>query len=269
MSTRLLFALVSLAAALVMGAATTSLRAAPISKAASSQPFAERSHLTKVEYGCGWDTACPPRPWYGQRSYRTPHVYIENNYGTVNVYRTPRRSYRQPAYSSWRWREREYDGRRDYDDWRGYKRCDGDACAESCGIVCWYRRIRDGYCGHGCDAYREQARYERDYPDCRDENCPRYRDEDYPRYRDESYTRCRGGDYTRCRDEDYARCRGGDYPRCRDEDYARPTRYRTSPRDRYDDAPARNRYDAPPVRFERPSNDERVPLRRFSGPKYP
>jgi hypothetical protein len=25
---------------------------------------------------------------------------------------------------------------------------------ESCGIKCWYRKLRDGYCGRGCDYYR-------------------------------------------------------------------------------------------------------------------
>jgi hypothetical protein len=237
MSGRLFFGLVSLAAAIVAGAAMTSLHAAPMSKAASSLPSTEPSRLTKVDYRCGWDYACPPRPSYGQRSYRTPQVYIENNYGTVNVYRTPRRNYRRHAHSSWRWRERDDDDGRAYDDWRGYKRCGGDSCGESCGIVCWYRRIRDGYCGHGCETYREQARYERDYPDCRDDDCPRYRDADYRRYRD------------------------ADYRRYRDDDYRRPSRYWTSRRERYDDAP--------PVRFERPRSDERIPLRLYSGPKYP
>jgi hypothetical protein len=213
MRERLLFTLVSLVAAIVMSAAVTSLSAAPISKATSSLPSTEPSYLSKAQYGCGWDYACPPHPWYGRRIYRTPQVYIENNYGTVNVYQTPRRTYRKPAYSWRRWRDRDYEDSRAYYDWRHYKRCDGDVCGESCGLVCWYRRIRDGYCGHGCQTYREQARDERDYPDCREDDCPT------------------------------------------------PPRYRYRPRERYDDVP--------PVRFERPSNDERVPLRRFNGPKYP
>jgi hypothetical protein len=25
---------------------------------------------------------------------------------------------------------------------------------ESCGVKCWYRKLRDGYCGRGCDYYR-------------------------------------------------------------------------------------------------------------------
>jgi hypothetical protein len=216
MSWRLLFALVSLAAVIVMDAAATSLSAAPIAKAASSLPSAQPSHLTKAQYGCGWDYPCPPRPSYGRRSYRTPQVYIENNYGTVNVYQTPRRSYRGPSRRWWRDR---YD-----EDRRRYNRCDGDGCRESCGLVCWYRRIRDGYCGHGCQTYREQERYERYYP------------------------------------------------ADRGEDYSRPTyyeRYRYWRRERYDER-HRERYDdAPSVRFERPSSDERIPLRRFNGPTYP
>lgn len=205
------FALGYFFAALVMCAAPASLVAAPVSKAASSLPSTELSTLTKIQSGCGWDYACPPRPWYGRRSHHTSQVYIENNYGTVNVYQAGR-AHRRPHQSSWRWRESG--DWRAYDDWRDDRRCDGDVCGEACGLVCWYRRIRDGYCGHGCDAYREQAQYERDYPDCRDEDCPR------------------------------------------------PASYRAAPRlERYDDSP--------PVRYERPSNDERIPLRRFNGPKYP
>jgi hypothetical protein len=212
MRKRLVLALAFCAAAMGMSAAATSLFAAPLSRAALSLSYAGSSSFTKAQYGCGWEYACPPRPWFGRRSRAEPQVYIENNYGTVNIYQGGRRHYRRPAYDPWRWRERDGEDRRDYrpcyGDSCGYRRCDGDTCGESCGIVCWYRRVRNGYCGHGCEAYREQARDERYY-----------------------------------------------------DEYDDPRPYGYSPRPRYEDEP--------PARFERPSKDERIPLRRFYGPKYP
>ncbi len=195
MKKRLFLALAFCAVALGVGAAATSLFAAPLSKAAFSLSFAGSSSVTKAQYGCGWDYACPPRPWFGRRPHATPQVYIENNYGTVNIYPGSRRYYHRPR-------------ERDYQEWRSYRRCDGDSCGQSCGILCWYRRVRRGYCGHGCEAYREQAR-------------------------DERYS--------------------GEY------DYPRPYGY----------SPHARSEDGPPARFERPSEDERVPLRRFYGPTYP
>jgi hypothetical protein len=206
MKRRMLFALVFCAAA-VSFIAAPSLYAAPTSKAAAALASAETSSLLRAQYsGCGWDYACPPRPWYGRRSYRTPQVYIENNYGSVNVYRNGRYAY--PTRRS----ERRYP-----------TDCGDSPCVESCGVLCWYRRIRDGYCGHGCESYREQARYEREYED---------------------------------------------------HDYSRRYYYRSWRRS-YEETPPeyrswRRSYEgAPPVRFERPSDDERVPLRPYRGPKYP
>ncbi len=71
-------------------AATITLSAAPLSHGASALAPTETSTLVRVQYGCGWDYACPPRPSYGRRSSGTPQVYIENNYGTVNLYQNGR-----------------------------------------------------------------------------------------------------------------------------------------------------------------------------------
>ncbi len=205
MKRRLLLALIFAAVAIAMSVFTTKSYAAPFSQAARSLSSVETSPVIKVEYGCGWDYACPPRPWYGRRSYRTPHVYIENNYGTVNVYLNRRRHhYRPPHYDHpWRWSEGYYES-------RGYRRCEGDSCEEGgCGLYCWYHRVRNGYCGHGCEEYREHVRFERDY---------------------------------------------------RLFEYPRPYVHRYTPREDYDDGYAR---------FQRPGDDERVPLRRYYGPKYP
>jgi hypothetical protein len=206
MKRRTLLAFLFCAVGFAFCASPTTLYAAPLSAAASTLASAETSTLARVEYGCGWDYACPPRPWYGRRSHRSPQVYIENNYGTVNVYQHGRHHYRPPER---RWSEKDA---REYEEWRRASDCEGVSCGESCGIWCWYRRIRNGYCGHGCETYREQAHDEREYR----------------RY------------------EEY--------------DYSQRYRYR------YERRPYEG---APPVRFERPSDDERVPMRRFNGPKYP
>ena len=208
MKRRLFCALLFVAFAGGLCTGATISHAAPIYELALAPAPHEAPFLTKIEYGCGWDYPCPPRPSYGRRSYRTPQVYIENNYGTVNIHPSGGR-YRYDNPYPRRWRE----GR--YEEWDDNRRCEGDYCGEGCGLFCWYRRIRHGYCGHGCDVYREQA-YERDY---RDSACSR--------------------------------------PDCRrpsPEEY-----YRYDPRERYDSH----------ARFERPGGDERVPLGRFYGPKYP
>jgi hypothetical protein len=156
MSKRLSHALFFSAVAVSLCAALVSSYAAPLGAASFSLSFAETSSVVKVQQGCGWDYPCPPRPWYGSRSYRTPQVNIENNYGTVNVYQRRKYNYGS-ANDSGRWSDGSY-------EWRDYPKCEGDSCRESCGVMCWLRRIRDGYCGHGCDSYREsEERYYRDY----------------------------------------------------------------------------------------------------------
>jgi|GEM_PF-4172570 len=144
--------------------------------------------------GCGWDYPCEPRPSYGKRYFSggNSQVYIKNNYGTVNVYSNgERRKYQRPYYRSYRWRDR-------YEE---------SSYRNDCGVFCWYKRVRSGYCGHGCENYRERVRYETGY---------------------------------------------------RTVEYPRPYFYRSRPR--YDDYGS--------TRYERPYDDERVPLRRFDGPRY-
>lgn len=107
-------------------------------------PSATRPLLLRAGHGCGWDYACPPEPDYGRRSSRRGDVYIHNNYGPVTVYRGDPR-YRQ-----------SYPGRRGWD-------CPGGNCSGTggeCGAFCWMGRIRNGYCGHGCWAYKEWQRIE-------------------------------------------------------------------------------------------------------------
>jgi len=111
-----------------------------------SRPYYERTRR-----GCGWEYPCEPRSSYGRRYFGggNSQVYIKNNYGTVNVYSNgARRSYERPYYRSYRWRER-------YDE-SSYR-------ANDCGVFCWYKRVRTGYCGHGCENYRERVRYETGY----------------------------------------------------------------------------------------------------------
>jgi hypothetical protein len=129
-------------------------QATPLAPQASSITASEPSYSTRAGYGCGWEYSCPPRPDFGQQShYRPGEVYIRNNYGTVNVYENRR------GYSAIRPEYREGIGRYDQGV-AGDPYCYGTPC-ERCGPICWYRRFKRGYCGHGCDIYRERVRFER------------------------------------------------------------------------------------------------------------
>ncbi|ADP71392.1 hypothetical protein Rvan_2167 [Rhodomicrobium vannielii ATCC 17100] len=154
----------------------------------------------RARRGCGWDYPCEPRRSYGKRYFSggNSQVYIKNNYGTVNVYSNGARRSHRGYYRPYRWRDR-------YDE--SSYRCRDRGCGDDCGVFCWYKRVRSGYCGHGCDTYRERVRYETGY---------------------------------------------------RTVEYPRPYFYRHRPR--YDDYGS--------TRFERPYDDDRVPLRRFDGPRY-
>jgi hypothetical protein len=104
--------------------------------------------------GCGWDYACPPVPDFGKPfAPASSGVYIRNNYGTVNVGRGTRR----------RGAEDRFVERSDCEDARDNggvcverQECGGYACDERCGPLCWMRRFKRGYCGHGCEAYLKQ-----------------------------------------------------------------------------------------------------------------
>jgi len=127
--------------------------AAPPGAQALAIPASQRPLLLRTGQGCGWDYPCPPRPDIRRRYFREPgQVYIHNNYGPVNVYPGGSRGAERADY----WRRGECGAgacgeRRD---------CGGYPCDEKCGPFCWMRRINRGYCGHGCWAYREQARIE-------------------------------------------------------------------------------------------------------------
>jgi hypothetical protein len=139
-----------------------SSQASPLSRQAVPSFKQNGSPLVDVGYdGCGWDYPCPPRPDYGRRpSYRSGQVYIQNNYGTVNVYENRRHHWTGASEVS---RPCCFDGERP-----GWKRnevveerdCGPNPC-EGCGPFCWYRRFKEGYCGHGCGVYREKVRFER------------------------------------------------------------------------------------------------------------
>jgi hypothetical protein len=121
----------------------------------------EKSSAIKVEYGCGWEYPCAPRPSYGRRHYHRPlhdRVEIRNNYGVVNVYVDGHRHYgERPSYrpscnaTSCRPPEEAPPAREES--------CESSHC-DSCGPLCWMSRARAGYCGHGCEWYKETARIE-------------------------------------------------------------------------------------------------------------
>jgi hypothetical protein len=157
------------------GAAAAANIAPPsLAERSLSKPF------LKVGYDCGWDYDCPPRPVYRRYVRRYPRpahgeVTIHNNYGTVNVYADGHRRYdRRPARAvgcpyTGCGRERVEIVRPAYGCCAPEERrepeppvynCGGRPCDSDCGVVCWYRRFKHGYCGHGCQYYRESARDE-------------------------------------------------------------------------------------------------------------
>lgn len=109
-----------------------------------------KTFLIKAGQGCGWDYPCPPDPSFGRPLYlRQGQVTIRNNYGPINVYPDDAR----PA--PW-----EGAAPGDCGDGENPDGCGALPEDEECGAFCWLRRFREGYCGHGCRAYREQARIE-------------------------------------------------------------------------------------------------------------
>jgi hypothetical protein len=148
-----------LLAVCVAGVGHSSAQAAPFAdQILSASPYIS-SVLTKAGYGCGWDYPCSPRPYLRRRSLgRAGEVYIRNNYGTVNVYEGGRRYLHSPeAPRPWAGYEEEVAPpyHRPLDD-----NCGASPCERECGPACWYRRFKHGYCGHGCDVYRERVRFE-------------------------------------------------------------------------------------------------------------
>jgi hypothetical protein len=157
--------------------------------------------------GCGWDYPCPPEPSFGRRHYPPQgQVYIHNNYGNVNIYLGGSR--RHEPY-------RESTGALDCRD--GACACGGYPCDEDCGPLCWMRRFKYGYCGHGCWAYREE---ERRVTEARAEEEAR-RAREYEREEREVHSYCYGyGTYVP--------------PRCPRPHYRWPHSYSYSPRERFE-----------------------------------
>ena len=251
MKTRLLVGL--LFAALAIEMSTGASHAGPVSAALSQTSFT--SALVEVQYDCGWRSRCSDRYWSPQGPYY-------NSWG-------------RPPYDSGSWRG---GGRGGYwqgggGSWQGGGiSCDGRPCDEKCGLQCWYGRIRDGYCGHGCNWYRERVNF---YGDG-DRFTP-YVSSGSGGYASHEYS----GEYNGAQDAGYSRypqggsngydssasaqgdqARNGSPPAPRERIIDRIRRYFSiTPRD--------ERRVSSTVRFERPLNGEAVPLKRFNGPKYP
>lgn len=247
---RFFLALFSAVVVTAMNASVGGSSAAPLSGAAFSLSPSATSPLIKVQMPCGWTYACTT---VKQEVWRVPEG-AEPWMGDGGA---------QP--------------------WRG-RGCSGHWCTDRCGAFCWINRIRNGYCGHGCEAYREHVAFQpidgnlrpfiyRNPPDgpCggrgRWRGCGGYA----PEPDGSVYDRGGGG--------------GGD-----NETYGAPPQngerfvdrlrrfFIGSPRreayrdDAYRgetrrDEPYRDR-DNGAIRFERPSHDL-APLHRFNGPKYP
>jgi hypothetical protein len=125
-------------------------------------------------------------------SFSSPSPFLKVGHGCGWDYPCPP----DPYYG------RRFDGPPGSSDSDGY--CEGSSC-ERCGPACWYHRFKQGYCGHGCEVYREmsyeEARrafeyphpfYDRSYapryaPPPYEESRPRYEhsgnQEQYPRRR--------------------------------------------------------------------------------------
>jgi hypothetical protein len=229
----------------ILDAPQSAVGAAPAALQTLASRAPEPQLLVKTGSGCGWDYPCPPEPEYRRPAYRSGQVTIHNNYGSVNVY--PRVSRRprpyppaEPAYCS--------------DDPCRYG-CGGYPCTDKCGTFCWIRRLRQGYCGHGCQSYREQARVEAE------EKAAWKEREEWRRHQDdwmyEKRMECAPPNCV----PDYDAPPPPPpppsayyYERAPVRDYARPPRSRE--------------YAAPFPRRE-PSKPDLTPRERFDGPKYP
>jgi hypothetical protein len=241
MKRRFFFALLFSALSLMLSGLGSSLLAGALPAARLSSGAWINPDVKRV--ACGWDYPCPSEPDYGRRPaydgrriYRQPgRVYIHNNYGTVNIEVDGHRRF-EPAAAPPR-PCCEGEASRGGERWLapcGPAPCAEDRPKEDCGVRCWWHRFRTGYCGHGCWAYREQARIEAEEREYRAER----RAEKELAWREEKRER-------------------EDYPPYFDRGY-------------YPPPPPRHleREDAPP-RYERPKIDERTPLGRFEGPRYP
>ncbi len=124
--------------------------AAPRPNAALSLSFSKTSAITKVQYACGWTYSCTN---LGNGANGAQNVQI---YGPVNVYTgadAKPEEWRVPEGAS------PWTGDQGSQTWRGWG-CGGYPCDENCGAFCWFNRVRNGYCGHGCDAYRQHVMFQ-------------------------------------------------------------------------------------------------------------
>ncbi len=286
MKKRFLFILLGTAVVIAMGVANSGF-AASLPNAALSLAFSKTSAaLTKVQYACGWTYSCTN---LGNGANGPQNVQI---YGPVNVYTGA-------DFKPEVWRVPEgaspWTGDQGSQTWRGWG-CGGYPCDEKCGAFCWFNRVRNGYCGHGCDVYRQHVMFQpytvvattrrlRPYiyqnPSDGDYG---YGSQDGYGYGSASYYGSSQGGYG----QGYSGYGypgsngGGDYyqngsqgsynpgaPAPQGERFIDRLRRYVYGRPRGDvypnSAAVRNNGG---IRFERPSNDL-VPLQRFNGPKYP
>jgi len=294
MKRRFVVAFLFAAVVIAMSARAGGSVAAPFSGAALALSSPKASALTRIDYACGWTYSCTD---LGNGGNGPTQVQI---YGPVNVYTGADfkpEVWRVPEGASpWTGQDSVY--------WQG-PGCSGHPCDERCGAFCWFNRVRNGYCGHGCNAYREHVMFQpiggnlRPYvyqnpPDgyCGYGSSGRYgygcgggqgpRGYGYGYGSGQGYG---GGQvpvgYASAQDS-YSQTsvqQGYDYSQNAPQDYGAPApngeRFIDRLRRYFYGRPRREVYgdngavrDNGPVRFERPSNDL-VPLRRFNGPKYP
>ncbi len=132
------------------------------------------------------------------------------------------------------------------------------ASAGNCGPLCWLRRFRQGYCGHGCLAYREQARAEAE-----ERAVDAEREE---RNGEEGFENSEGEDRFERRDG----CAGPYCPGSYPPPPPRPSYYEHPERifvPHYYERPERAY--VPPRRHEQPRPADPAPRERFEGPRYP
>jgi hypothetical protein len=141
----------------IPGAINSKAEATPFTTDATAISASKLSLMKRTGQGCGWDYPCPPVPDFGRRFHRRDgDIYIHNNYGPVNVYihgRGPAETAVRPPDEGPC--ENGGEGGAGCDERRG---CGGYPCDERCGPLCWMRRFKRGYCGHGCGSYLEQSR---------------------------------------------------------------------------------------------------------------
>ena len=150
MKRRLFLAVLSAVVVIAMSTRIGGCHAAPFSGAALRSRLPRTSALIKVQTACGWTYSCTN---LGSGGNGPQQVQI---YGPVNIYTgadVKPEIWRVPE-GAWPWT-----GDQGNQEWRGWG-CGGHPCDERCGAVCWFNRIRNGYCGHGCNVYREHVMFQ-------------------------------------------------------------------------------------------------------------